>query len=205
MADKFIFSLMNQLSNTLPGEKSHQVMKIKLNNDLNIEPTLKRYASVLICLFPVNDNWSFFLTKRSNSVEHHKGQISFPGGVIEKDEDPMNAALRETNEEIGIQSKRIQIIGELSSIYIPVSNFKVQPYVGFLNKKPKTKINKQEVSKLFYVALNDLLNNKNLKSEEKLLGDELVKIPYFSLKNEKIWGATSLILSEFKDVLKNII
>jgi len=138
MADKFIFSLMNQLSNTLPGEKSHQVMKIKLNNDLNIEPTLKRYASVLICLFPVNDNWSFFLTKRSNSVEHHKGQISLPGGMIEKGENPINAALRETNEEIGVQIKRVQIIGKLSSIYIPVSNFKVQPFVGFLNKKPKT-------------------------------------------------------------------
>jgi len=204
MTDKFIFSLIQQLNKTLPGKKSHQIMKVRFNSDLNREPVLTRYASVLICLFPVNKDWNFFLTKRSGSVEHHKGQISFPGGVIEKDEDPMNAALRETNEEIGIQSKRIQIIGELSSIYIPVSNFKVQPYVGFLNKKPKTKINKQEVSKLFHVKLNDLLNNKNLKSEEKLLGDELVKIPYFSLKNEKIWGATSLILSEFKDVLKNI-
>ena len=205
MADKFIFSLMNQLSNTLPGENSHQVMKIKLNNDLNIEPTLKRYASVLICLFPVNDNWSFFLTKRSNSVEHHKGQISLPGGMIEKGENPINAALRETNEEIGVQIKRVQIIGKLSSIYIPVSNFKVQPFVGFLNKKPKTDINKQEVSRIFDVDLNDLMNDKNIKSEEKVLGNKLVEISYFSLKNEKIWGATSLILSEFKDVLKRII
>jgi len=205
MADKFIFSLMNQLSNTLPGEKSHQVMKIKLNNDLNIEPTLKRYASVLICLFPNNDNWSFFLTKRSNSVEHHKGQISLPGGMIEKGENPINAALRETNEEIGVQIKKVQIIGKLSSIYIPVSNFKVQPFVGFLNKKPKTDINKQEVSRIFDVDLNDLMNDKNIKSEEKVLGNKLVEISYFSLKNEKIWGATSLILSEFKDVLKRII
>ena len=205
MTDKFIFSLIQQLNKTLPGKKSHQVMKIKLNNDLNIEPTLKRYASVLICLFPVNDNWSFFLTKRSNSVEHHKGQISLPGGMIEKGENPINAALRETNEEIGVQIKRVQIIGKLSSIYIPVSNFKVQPFVGFLNKKPKTDINKQEVSRIFDVDLNDLMNDKNIKSEEKVLGNKLVEISYFSLKNEKIWGATSLILSEFKDVLKRII
>ena len=204
MTDKFIFSLMKQLSRTLPGENSHQIMKVKLNNDSNREPTLIKYASVLICLFPVNNNWNFFLTKRSTSVDHHKGQISLPGGMIEKGEDPMNAALRETNEEIGIQSKMIQIIGELSPIYIPVSNFKVQPFVGFLNKKPKTDINKQEVSKIFCVSLNDLMNNKNLKSEEKILGNKLVKIPYFSLKTEKIWGATSLILSEFKDILKNI-
>lgn len=204
MTDKFIFSLMKQLSTNLPGDQSHEIMKVKLNNDLNRKPTLKRYASVLICLFPVNDNWSFFLTKRSNSVEHHKGQISLPGGMIEKGENPMDAALRETNEEIGIQSKRIKIIGELSSIYIPVSNFIVRPFVGFLNKKPDTDINKQEVSKIFHVTLNDLMNNKNLKSEEKFFGTEFVKIPYFSLKNEKIWGATSLILSEFKDVLKNI-
>ena len=205
MTDKFIFSLMKQLSTNLPGDQSHEIMKVKLNNDLNIEPTLKRYASVLICLFPVNDNWSFFLTKRSNSVEHHKGQISLPGGMIEKGENPINAALRETNEEIGVQIKRVQIIGKLSSIYIPVSNFKVQPFVGFLNKKPKTDINKQEVSRIFDVDLNDLMNDKNIKSEEKVLGNKLVEISYFSLKNEKIWGATSLILSEFKDVLKRII
>ena len=116
MTDKFIFSLMKQLSRTLPGENSHQIMKVKLNNDSNREPTLIKYASVLICLFPVNNNWNFFLTKRSTSVDHHKGQISLPGGMIEKGEDPMNAALRETNEEIGIQSKMIQIIGELSCL-----------------------------------------------------------------------------------------
>ena len=108
----------------------------------------------------------FFLTKRSQNVEHHKGQISFPGGVVEKNESKMNAAIRETNEEIGVDKDLIKIIGSLTPFYIPVSNFHISPYVGWTEEKPHTKVQDAEVKRVFSVSINDLVLEKNLKTKK---------------------------------------
>ena len=91
----------------------------------------------------------FFLTKRTNLVEHHKGQISLPGGMIEKNESYKNAALRETHEEIGVTSDEINILGSLTPLYVPVSKFKIFPFVGWAVKKPKTVMHSIEVDRIF--------------------------------------------------------
>tara|TARA_Y100000991_G_C21848118_1_gene295417 strand:- start:212 stop:757 length:546 start_codon:yes stop_codon:yes gene_type:complete len=161
-------------------------------------------ASVLLLLYPFDGGWFFFLTKRSQDVEHHKGQISFPGGVVEKNESKMNAAIRETNEEIGVDKDVIKIIGSLTPFYIPVSNFHIFPYVGWTEEKPHTKVQNTEVKRVFSVSINDLVLERNLKTKEDFFSKKSVTVPYFDLNGETVWGATSMILSEFKFILRNM-
>ena len=208
MTVTFINSLTQQLIKDLPGKKSHEIMKVSFE-DLTIKnnQSLKKSscAAVLICLFPDRSGWNFFLTRRSDHVTTHKGQISLPGGMIKKEESPKDASLRETYEEIGIHSKSIKIIGELTPIYVPISNFKVYPFIGWINKKPNIILQKGEVSKIFSISIKDLVNDENLKKEIRYFNEKKAVVPYFHLKNQKIWGATSLIISEFKFILKEVL
>ena len=123
---------------------------------------------------------------------------------MEKNESKSDAALRETNEEIGIDITTIDIIGNLTPLYVPVSNFRIYPFVGWVEKKPNTIVHDKEVKCLFSVKLNDLLLEKSLKKKEVTFSNEQAIVPYFDLNNETVWGATSMILSEFKFILEGM-
>ena len=205
MIPLFIEALTERLMIELPGKNAQRKMMITPNRF----PTKNQEdegipASVLLLLYPFDGGWFFFLTKRSQDVEHHKGQISFPGGVVEKNESKMNAAIRETNEEIGIDKDVIKIIGSLTPFYIPVSNFHIFPYVGWTEEKPHTKVQDTEVKRVFSVSINDLVLERNLKTKEDFFSKKSVTVPYFDLNGETVWGATSMILSEFKFILRNM-
>ena len=116
----------------------------------------------------------------------------------------MNAAIRETNEEIGVDKGAIKVIGSLTPFYIPVSNFHISPYVGWTEEKPHTKVQDAEVKRVFSVSINDLVLEKNFKTKKKKFSNKSVKVPYFDLNGETVWGATSMILSEFKFILRNM-
>ena len=103
-----------------------------------------RPAAVLILLFPFEDEIQFFLTKRTEDVEHHKGQISLPGGIRENNESLHETALRETKEEVGIDSTKIIISGSLTPFFIPVTGYIVHPFIGWCKEKPSTKIHDVE-------------------------------------------------------------
>ena len=205
MIPLFIESLTKRLRRDLPGKSAQRKMMItpnrfpKENQENDGIP-----ASILLLLYPLEEKWFFFLTKRSQNVEHHKGQISFPGGVVKKNESKMNAAIRETNEEIGVDKDLIKIIGSLTPFYIPVSNFHISPYVGWTEEKPHTKVQDAEVKRVFSVSINDLVLEKNLKTKKDFFSNKSVKVPYFDLNGETVWGATSMILSEFKFILRNM-
>jgi 8-oxo-dGTP pyrophosphatase MutT (NUDIX family) len=207
MSNLLIESLTNELTKTLPGESAHKLMQVNPRSIFNQNIKLKnlKMASVLICLYPNEGSWYFFLTKRTNLVYHHKGQISLPGGMIEIDEDAKLASLRETHEEIGINPKLIKIIGRLTSINVPISNFKIIPFIGWMGKKPKTIIQKEEVAKVFSVSITDLVDDDFQKKENRKIEENIVTVPYFYFKYEKVWGATSIILSELKIILKRIL
>ena len=205
MIPLFIEALTKMLRRDLEGKSAQQKMMITPNRF----PTENQEnegipASILLLLYPLEGEWFFFLTKRSQDVEHHKGQISFPGGVVEKNESKINAAIRETNEEIGVDKDVIKIIGNLTPLYIPVSNFHISPYVGWTEKKPHTKAQGSEVKRVFSVSINDLILEKNLKIKKDFFSNKSVKVPYFDLNGETVWGATSMILSEFKFILRNM-
>ncbi len=134
MESLFIKNLSYRLSKDLPGKSAHDIMMVTPRLPFPKINLVKKGipASVLILLFPKNNQWHFFLTKRTDTVNHHKGQISLPGGVVETGESLEGAALRETHEEIGVDKKNIHLIGSLSSFYIPVSGFEMFPFIGWV-------------------------------------------------------------------------
>ena len=200
---KFIKLLENNLKSELPGEKAHDIMRTvpklpKAAEYLTKTPIL---SAVLILLFPKLDSFNFILTLRSKNVETHKGQISLPGGAQEENESLAETALREVNEEIGVLPETVEIIGNLSTIYVPYSGFKIYPYVGWTKSTPNLKASAEEVEKIIVASITELINNDNQRKETTVLRGIPVTMPYFNLNNEKVWGATSMILSEFKQII----
>jgi 8-oxo-dGTP pyrophosphatase MutT (NUDIX family) len=141
------------------------------------------------------------LIKRPINSGVHSGQIAFPGGKSEDfDESHWHTATREAEEEVGIKTDSVNLIGELTSLIIPVSNFMVHPFIGFVNKTPDFIANPNEVHQLVPVPLTELVN---MPIHSKLIETSYGKIeaPYFSLQQHDIWGATAMIISEFNHML----
>ena len=184
----------------LPGSESQQSMAPE---DRDIAPPEGRYpAAVLIALFHDEGNWRFPLIKRVEDCYAHSGQIGLPGGSIEAGETAVEAALRETEEEIGLDPRNISVTGQLSPLLIPVSGFMVYPVVGIIREKPAWKINHLEVKWLFTVSLEDICNPENAKTETRRFSQRERKVPFLLLKGNKVWGATAMILSEFRAVIE---
>ena len=139
MKSNLIIKLTTMMNKKLPGKSSHEEMMVRPKQKFLKKKRIFRQK--LILLYPLKNNWYFYLTKRTKTVEHHKGQISLPGGMLEKGELSQRAAIRETHEELGIKPQGINIIGALTPFYIPVSGFNVFPFVGWIAKMPKIKKN----------------------------------------------------------------
>ena len=200
---EFIKKIETSLGSKLPGSKAHDIMRVSPRSPVSIERMTKFpvASSVLILLFEENNSFNFILTLKSTKVETHKGQISLPGGVQEKNESLKETALRETKEEIGALPKTIEIIGELSYVNIPFSGYKVHPYVRWASAPPKLIPDAHEVERIIIVPVNELIDEKNQTQKKTILRGMPVTMPYFSLKEEIVWGATSMILSEFKQII----
>lgn len=165
------------------------------------------HASVMMLLYPKGQGLCFPLIIRTNKYpnDKHSGQIAFPGGKREAgDESNWACAVRETEEELGIHHDGIQHIGSLTPNYIPVSNYRVYPYVGYLDHAPQFNRQLDEVAGIFEVKLSDLLNPANKKTGEIHLasGVHLQEVPYFELDGKKVWGATAMMLNEFVHLLQ---
>jgi len=199
--------LAQHLVKELPGKSAQKIMLIKPRNPIKYSSNSEcaNPAAVLILLFPVKQDIRFFLTKRTNVVQHHKGQISLPGGAWEEGEQLWETALRETNEEIGVRAERIQFMGALTPLFVPVTGFLIHPFVGWVDDKPETYPDPTEVESLFAVSVSALMDQNSCQREEQTIRDYVFDVPYFLLNKQKVWGATSMILSEFKTVLKKVI
>ncbi len=202
----FITQLEITITNYLPGEESQQ--KMRVNYDQSIELPFSKNnstaAAVLILLYLEDNEIHFFLTKRSNELEHHKGQISLPGGTQEENEELTHTALRETQEEIGINKTSISIIGSMTPLFVPVTGFMIHPFIGSSSNKLEPTPDPSEVEAIFSVNISDLLNETNQTIEKRNIRGYDVEVPYFKLNNYEVWGATSMILSEFRDLIKSI-
>ena len=202
----FITQLEITITNYLPGEESQQ--KMRVNYDQSIELPFSKNNStasaVLILLYLEDNEIHFFLTKRSNELEHHKGQISLPGGTQEENEELTHTALRETQEEIGINKTSISIIGSMTPLFVPVTGFMIHPFIGYSSNKLEPTPDPSEVEAIFSVKISDLLNETNQTIEKRNIRGYDVEVPYFKLNNYEVWGATSMILSEFRDLIKSI-
>lgn len=203
----FIHFLEEQLAGDLPG-RSAQLKMAPVPRSKGLYPPTQELAiksAVLILLFPEGEDWLFFLTERSHNVEHHRGQISLPGGAMEEGESFQDTALRETEEELGVDTSVIKVIGELTTLFIPVSGFEVHPIVGWSGVVPQIKPDTSEVARVYKVSLKELCRLDVIKIENRTIGGYSVTVPFFDFPNVEVWGATATILSEFREIILKIL
>jgi 8-oxo-dGTP pyrophosphatase MutT (NUDIX family) len=166
-----------------------------------------RDAGVLILLYPYTKQDAelyLALIRRREYPGVHSGQISFPGGRREAGETLQSTALRETKEELGVSTDGLKIIGQLSSLYTPPSNFCIYPFVAFNPFRPEFRPEPREVAEVIEVSLTKLVDPAVFKVETwhfEKYGKR--RIPFFEIKGHKIWGATAMILSEFLTLLND--
>lgn len=180
------------------------VPKLRLQySEEKIKNSNPKKAAVLALFYP-NENGKacFLLTERASYNGTHSGQISFPGGKIEKnDVNLQETALRETHEEVGVLPSSIVIIREITDVYIPPSNFLATPFLSFIEHKPQFNTN-HEVNEIIEVLLSDLLDDSNLtKVNMNTSYMKNVEVPCFKLNGYNVWGATAMMLSEIKELL----
>ena len=193
----------------LPGIVAHLKMappeREMMMQNINFEQFNPKIASVMMLFYPKNNETYLALIKR-NSYGVHSSQIAFPGGKYElQDFDNQQTALRETEEEIGILATLIEVICAFTEIYVPPSNFMVYPFLGIAKNELHFTIQEDEVAGIIEMPLEDLLNDKNLVTAKiDTSYAKFVDVPAFQFDNQIVWGATAMIMSELKDVLKMV-
>ncbi len=161
-------------------------------------------AAVLILVYEQNGEVQVLFTERTHQVEHHKGQISFPGGACDdEDEDLMATALRETYEEIGVRPEDVEIVGQLDDM-VTISNFRVTPYVGILTTQSEYPfvLNRNEVARVVQIPLSYLLDERNIELEVRQHQGREVLVPAFSYNGHRVWGATARMLHHLLEILR---
>ena len=202
MVTDWIAGLKEELTRSLPGLQAQMRMAPTLLRPGKSNLPL-RDSGVLLLLFPVNERMHTVFMKRPEYGGPHSGQISFPGGKFENgDASLIGTALRESHEEIGIPGDAVEVLGELTPLVIPVSNFKLQPVVGFLPEKPHFITDPKEVVYLIDAEINFLLKAGIVKKEILTLGDLAIEVPYYDIHGNHVWGATAMILSEFLEIIR---
>tara|TARA_B100001029_G_scaffold95825_1_gene78676 strand:- start:62 stop:706 length:645 start_codon:yes stop_codon:yes gene_type:complete len=209
--------LRKNLEAKLPGIDAWKRVAVKSKKGDSIESeSLQKYsdwlskeklgkmktAAVLIGLFEKENEWYFPLIKRPMHEKNHPGQIALPGGAKEKGEDIQETARREAFEEVGILPEKVKIIGKLTPLPVPVSNYLIHPFVGILKEEPDWKINSNEVEELIILKMKTLIDADNGYYEEWNLRGNQVKVPIFKVMGKTVWGATATVLSELLDLIK---
>ena len=198
--------LTQKLKEPLPGKKAHfdMIPSIRVREFDPIPPTA-RISSVIILLFEKQNKVYTLLTLRTAYNGVHSSQISFPGGsYIENDISLQNTALRETQEEIGLASTKINIIGNLTDLYIPPSNFVVTPFIGYTNEIGLLSPDSKEVERIFETDIKEFIGTKNIKTKKiKTRSGIEFETPYYDIEGQTVWGATAMILKEFSDICKD--
>lgn len=198
--------LLEQLSYDLPGAIAHQeaapYRKVDYDSlDLN---TVKK-SGVLVLFYQKENEPHLVLIQRPIYNGTHSGQIAFPGGKVEEsDRDIIHTALREANEEVGVLMNDVEVLGQLSNVYIPVSNFLVTPVMGVIDYSPRFIPEVREVSEIIELKLSHLTQVEKLGLNKIKLSNGLkIEAPTFQFHQKIVWGATALMLNELRYLLKD--
>lgn len=193
----------------LHGEQAHSVYSPPYRPLFTYDEILQRnprFAAVNILLYLKDNEWYFPLMVRTeNENDRHSGQISLPGGSRdESDVDFKATAKRETSEEMGIDEHYVRIIREISPIYIPPSNFYVYPYISYTKKNPVFKLEEAEAVELIEFPISSILELNEKPEMMAIPGSRGLEVPVINFNGYIVWGATSMILSEFSKLMKNL-
>lgn len=199
--------LQDGFTRDLPGVEAHVKMApqpVDLRRFASTFADPPKKSGVLLLFYPDEGAVYFPLIKRPQYPGVHSGQVGFPGGKMEpSDPDILFTALREAEEEIGIDAGKVEVLGRLSDLYIPTSNFLVTPVVGFIQEKPSFVPEQREVARIITTELGSLFHPEVRKQTQLALGGGIyLDTPYFAVEEEVVWGATAMILSELVQVLE---
>lgn len=209
---EFKKQIVNVENLELPGEQVHLKMApierlLELKKKAREQSNAKK-AAVMCLFYPDKDGATYFaLILRKTYKGVHSAQIGFPGGKTEpEDANDVETALRETEEEVGVPSKHISVIKKLTEIYIPPSNFFVQPFMGYTATTPHFVPQEEEVEAVIEVPLVEFMNEA-IKGSQTLNTSyaKAIEVPAFHLQGHVVWGATAMMLNEVREILKKLL
>lgn len=203
--DELCLWIKDRLIEPLPGKVAHEVFRArpveagKLRVRLTGAP---RLGGVIVLLYEDEGRVKFPLIKRPEYPGTHGGQVSLPGGKVEARENSIQAALRECEEEIGVPASDIQVLGQLSNFHISASNYVVTPVIAAVNYRPVFRPDPFEVARILETPLVEMVEDRLIREKEILVaGTYRMLAPHFEIDNEVVWGATAMMLNEFRMVL----
>lgn len=207
ISTRFIEEAKACLSKPLPGFSAQKKMGPTLLDGTLLHDRSPsnacRINGVMLLFFVKKNDIRLLLTVRSSEMRKHKGEISCPGGGLDPNETPLQAAIRETEEETGVSEQEIEVLGALSDLYIPVSDNLLKPHVGFYHGEPFFKPDEREVQQILTPNFSYFLSEENVKKEQwNLHGFDLI-VPCWHINNRPLWGATAMILNEFIEVMRS--
>ena len=201
--------LEQRLKLPLPGASAHEPMRAtaienlipKFEHKLSPKP-----GGVLLLLYEEEGVIRFPLTKRQEYAGAHSGQVSLPGGKAEAGENTIQTALRECEEEIGIERDTPRVLGVLSDFFVIPSNFIITPVIAVCDTKPVFRPDPREVAKIISGSLLELVGDDSIKRKEiRAAGQFRMMAPYFEIEGEMVWGATAMMINEFRHVLREVL
>ncbi|MBI4930110.1 MAG: CoA pyrophosphatase [Bacteroidetes bacterium] len=214
MFEEFVKKLSAEIKKDLPGFSAQKLMaplgRTPPGEYLK-ENVVPKKSAVLILLYPDVRKFSpktVLILRPENEGGNHAGQVSFPGGGYDdSDIDLSETALRETEEEIGVNRRSVSLLGALTPLYIPVSNYLVHPFVGICHIKPVFKIQPLEVEDLLECDAEEFLSPKNKSAILKHIKvkNKKMKVPCYHINGKIIWGATAMIIAELEEIIKRIV
>jgi 8-oxo-dGTP pyrophosphatase MutT (NUDIX family) len=201
--------LRNRMTEPLPGLDAQLQMapSPRVGWDPLKFPDGATNGAALLLVYPHDEMLQLALTVRGSGLRNHTGQVSLPGGRVDDGETFEQAALREAEEEVGVDPRTVDVVGRLTPLHIPVSGYLLHPVIGFTAMRPAFQRAEWEVARIIEAPLSLLSDPRVVKREMRtrtLNGQTIdVDVPYFDIDGEKVWGATAMVLSEFRALVED--
>jgi len=201
--DELETRIRTALGGPLPGPPAQNLLAPRPRRGWQpgVLPDGCRRGAVLLLFFPVQGRAALLLTKRGADLPNHAGQISLPGGAVEDGETIEQGALREAQEEVGLDPRDARVLGRLTPLHVPVSGFVLHPVIAMLDHRPSLRPTPGEVDRILEAEVARLVAPGSYAVERRTFRGTEYRVPYVVVQGEKVWGATAMVLAEFLSLL----